>query len=889
MRLYKAGLVNDNLMPVLDQDLDEDSTEELKPSLCTVSGRVNVWRKCAQLWRADKFLQSVRILIKRGDELLVGVSMVLPRLVQSILRRTSLHWDETTLYTMIPCERAQEALSKSELSNAQQATNIFLSSVFSNRMIGYGSDFVVLFVPTKDSDQGITDLSSWKQAFQGSYPASNSLVNGLAGSLTLSVDEEDLGLIWYTRQYGARYFFKNVGYALPDPGAPIYDPRSSDGQGEVACIGATRFPKRRDFLHPLSESNMQPQHISYTNIYKLPLSDCSVDRLPARYALLALMVPSILHIQEITLVAEELRSGLLAPLNIQNLDFALTAICASSAREETDYQRQEFLGDCILKFLTTLHLMVSHPTWPESYLTRTKSRMVSNSTLASAALRTGLDRFILTEPFTGAKWRPIYIEEEIAAAEPATRQMSSKILADVVEALIGAAYLDGAAENPSSTPWSDAGLEKAVKCLRIFFPNVQWLSYSEMLRELQSNALDPPHIDSKTSSDPSKPKNTKTKIPAPPSEPERLLDHTFTSKPLLASALTHPSYNIPNHTGLDPESDIRTMTAQCYQRLEFLGDALLDYIITTKLFAHSPPLPHHKMHLFRSACVSGDTLAFLCLEHRISIPRSKVVTTTKRPPTAARNPEHDFAVQETLEQMALWRYMQHDHSPALIRQQTRLLASHARHGGAVAEALREGGRFPWAGLARLRAPKFVSDIVESCLAAVWIDSGCVVGGDCAGFVDVLGVGEVWRRLVDGGVWALHPKEDMGQLVGRIPAGVGGVRYETVAVVSEADDDDGVRGERRVDEEGWLECRLFVGDVEIARAGKGRSKFEVETLAAEESVLRWDEVGGGRELVQRALEARETVDDEIEETVGGEDVMTVDESERENESECESDI
>ena len=53
---------------------------------------------------------------------------------------------------------------------------------------------------------------------------------------------------------------------------------------------------------------------------------------------------------------------------------------------------------------------------------------------------------------------------------------------------------------------------------------------------------------------------------------ETLLGHTFTCKPLLLEAVTHPSHlSIPS--------------TPSYQRLEYLGDALLDYLVTTTIFS----------------------------------------------------------------------------------------------------------------------------------------------------------------------------------------------------------------------------------------------------------------------------------------------------------------
>ncbi len=92
-----------------------------------------------------------------------------------------------------------------------------------------------------------------------------------------------------------------------------------------------------------------------------------------------------------------------------------------------------------------------------------KDRIVSNSRLCRASVEKGLDSFILTESFSGHTWRPLYIKDLLSTDEapPTKRQMSTKVLADVVESLIGAAYVDG-------------GMPKALACLRLFLPEVEW-------------------------------------------------------------------------------------------------------------------------------------------------------------------------------------------------------------------------------------------------------------------------------------------------------------------------------------------------------------------------------------------------------------------------------
>lgn len=99
-----------------------------------------------------------------------------------------------------------------------------------------------------------------------------------------------------------------------------------------------------------------------------------------------------------------------------------------------DNQRLEFLGDAVLELVTTHYLYQNFPELPEGPMTKLRSSVVSRNALAAAAKRIGLGRHIL------------FSKGEEASGGP-TRPSN---LADAVEAIIGAVYLD-------------SGLEKARK------------------------------------------------------------------------------------------------------------------------------------------------------------------------------------------------------------------------------------------------------------------------------------------------------------------------------------------------------------------------------------------------------------------------------------------
>ena len=93
--------------------------------------------------------------------------------------------------------------------------------------------------------------------------------------------------------------------------------------------------------------------------------------------------------------------------------------------DAADNQRLEFLGDAVLGFIAAERLYGSLPDAPEGVLTVKRTHMVSSAALCAAAARHDL--------------APRLRRNKGAAPIPA----NSKTLADAVEAVIGAAYLDG--------------------------------------------------------------------------------------------------------------------------------------------------------------------------------------------------------------------------------------------------------------------------------------------------------------------------------------------------------------------------------------------------------------------------------------------------------------
>ena len=107
--------------------------------------------------------------------------------------------------------------------------------------------------------------------------------------------------------------------------------------------------------------------------------------------------------------------------------------CAEVAGEESN-ERLEFLGDAVLGLVVADHLYRSYPDLPEGELAKARAALVSATTLAEVATDVGLGTGLLLgkgEDASGGRHK-------------------GSILADAMEAVIGAVYLDGGWEVASA-------------------------------------------------------------------------------------------------------------------------------------------------------------------------------------------------------------------------------------------------------------------------------------------------------------------------------------------------------------------------------------------------------------------------------------------------------
>lgn len=744
--LHKAGLVNDNLLPLIRDYGPEAGQEHVdQPSLVEVSQRASSWRA---LWQNSDRLEAQwhcsRISVQQNSEEVVPILMWTPQSM-TIDESFSLFWNEETTF-VVTVSPSNKKLVDTDLPAARACTGMILRSVHANRMPEASQDFPALFTPEKE----LHTLSRWLEGARGEH------------QLTREGDrrgnELDAGLIRIQGQIGRRLFFHG------------FQGREDDK------ILVRSFPKRKDFLHPISSTSAESK--AYTAIQTLGAGDCTISNLPSRYALFAAFLPSITHRMDIALLAQNLSRTMLQAVKLRDASLIVEAICSPAAQEGKDYNRLEYLGDSILKHCTELQVMAQHTYWPEAYLTAERDRIVRNNNLAKAAISIGLDKFISTTAFTGSKWRPSNVGQLLARA-PENRMMSSKTLADVVEALIGAAYVDG-------------GLEKALKCMEVLLPSERWLA-PEACLDILVEDLSPTEY-----------KNRELL--------ESLIGYHFNHPALLVEAITHVSYRY-NKTGLS------------YERMEFFGDSVLDMLVTPRLFAHPRELKHWELHRIHEALVNSHFLGYCCMSYAIEQERYDVVE---------EGTGHGIQTKTRLVHL-------HDFlrvGPELQPLRQKAMASFEQLRNAIDGSLEHSTEYPWPDLMALGLPKFFCDIVESVLGAIFIDSRGNMAA-CEAFAERLGILKHMRRILNDEVETINPKEKLGMLADRddvrylnslenegqrVWSCTAQVGDEEIATVT----DCGIKEEAEVKAADQA-CKVLLGRGRSAEAGRRKRKLADATM------------------------------------------------------------
>uniref|UniRef100_A0A182MYJ8 ribonuclease III n=1 Tax=Anopheles dirus TaxID=7168 RepID=A0A182MYJ8_9DIPT len=392
-----------------------------------------------------------------------------------------------------------------------------------------------------------------------------------------------------------------------------------------------------------------------------------------------------------------------ADVPLQQADI-LEALTTKSSADVFNLERNEVLGDAFLKFAVSVYILCRHTSWHEGYLTTCKGRMVSNRNLLYCAMQYGLAGKIKVHPYDPKNdWVPplssvpkpvrdamvkanetpslLYkltlseeevvegrakqstIDEFLPLVEPNERpsrstlqsvlgqvQIADKVVADATEALLGVCV-------------KTVGYERSFRFLAHLGIIPKGSDVPMLLRTTNFPIADYFPIRHKVD-----------KLLCNPDRIEALLGYRFRNRTYLLQAFTHASYTSHSLTG-------------SYQQLEFLGDAVLDFLISMYIYERNPTMTPGQLTDLRSALVNNVNLACVLVRtelHRYILSQSPMLTDAIGKFVQVQNRKHN--------QIGEW---------------VRLLTEESDT--AMAEYV--------------EVPKVLGDVFEALIGAIYLDSG----------------------------------------------------------------------------------------------------------------------------------------------------------------------
>ncbi|KAG6876294.1 hypothetical protein C0993_004231 [Termitomyces sp. T159_Od127] len=789
--LYDAELLNEHLLPitsVTEPHLQEEVKEMLKDveqreGFASVSLQINPWTPqdgAARCWYTHE-------LVIDGLPPLILFNMSRPILLPNDEGPTLFRSGQAPISTRLHFIESI-GLSDARIEQARQYTKMLFWCINSSRMSWDKDDFPYLVLPKETDNHWAERRRAWLSKFNTDTGISKDN-QYFANAETFGKEfayPTDLTMVRNGFRFARSYRF--VGWRFTplseeeENSLRKYYSRFEDLEIVYPLLEARPLPPRSNFLIHTSTPDIKRKPASEgRNTLLLPRIS-AITLLSQSESEYALLLPSILRSFACSITVSSLRDKLFTSTPLYDIpdSLLLTAMTAPVSGEPSNYQRLETLGDTVLKFVAGIQLLAEYPLWHEGYLSRKKDHAVANVRLAKENINKTLFHWIVRDRMLGKKWKPDYIVPDVTAKTetqatiPIDRknnekkgkkeqELSTKVLADVVESLIGAAYLHG-------------GFDLGYHCARYFDMGLKWKPLPRRIESLLARM------------------EMEDEYPSQLQVVERILGYTFERKSLLIEALTHASYEQNAHT-------------PSYERMEFLGDSVLDMVVTDFLY-HAPGKnysPGH-IHLRKSAVVNAHILAYICLAS--STPADATMPGISSDGTIALLPEtHDIF---------LWQCLLHS-SPAILEDQRKTATRYKHRRDDIQKALMEGKLFPWADLIRLQAPKFFSDMIESLIGAVFLD--------CSGNIDVarsvmtnLGILPILDRIVRDDVDVLHPVSRLSLWASKHGKDLD-YRYEK--------------------EKGKVSCIIFVDDKEecrITETYNGRaSQEEVRFMAAEHAI------------------------------------------------------
>ncbi|XP_058065464.1 endoribonuclease Dcr-2 [Anopheles bellator] len=326
----------------------------------------------------------------------------------------------------------------------------------------------------------------------------------------------------------------------------------------------------------------------------------------------------------------------------------LQALTTKNSHDVFNLERFELLGDVFLKYSVSVFVLFKHTNWHEGYLTSCKGRMVSNRNLLYCAMHYGLPGMLKVHRFDPRNdWIPPLavvpkpIREAMIEAKETPARLYSLSLSEEevqtgqVQVSTVESFLPLITKNETQ---AHSTLEAVLQ--QVHIPDkmvadsmeallgvcVKSVGYERSFRFLQHFNIVPRDADIaqllRTHKFPvgsyEAARETIDQMLCDPDTIERVLDYRFRNRTYLLQAFTHATYSGNTLTG-------------SYQQLEFLGDAVLDFLVTLYIFERNPTMSPGTLTDLRSALVNNVTLACVlvrCKLHRYILSRSPLLTDT---------------------------------------------------------------------------------------------------------------------------------------------------------------------------------------------------------------------------------------------------------------------
>ncbi|KAJ6024631.1 ATP-dependent helicase dcl2-2 [Penicillium herquei] len=682
--LLAAGLVNDYLLPKTPSNLFNTDFPTFK-AIHLVIEPIDPWADLAARWNnRDLALYSHRLQIQHARRESLELMMIIPLHIQRQIQFPLFTNDNTKMRVSL-WPGSLIAADNRSITLYRQVTHLIFQSVHGH-LLKYAihMDFVALFVP----DAAPAAMEAFLEGNTGKLRLEDALKNTELTRAPGLLRDPKLPLVpWIMNSW------------LSGPSYSIEDVRG----------GVQPLPRRRNFLSPClsRESRLECSALSHeAQIVFFEGRDLTMDRLPFKWGHAALYIPSISYEIGVCMVAEYLQERLLLNVKFHSLDLLSLAIRPTCSERPARFRSLALVGAAFLKYIISEQLFLHHPTWHEGLLSKVKKAVISDCGLAQAAKICQLDRFLVTKRFNGKKWKPTWISGFSSPPGFSEHQkVSARTLAEMIRAIVGAAYVDGGSRQaascavaliPAVKTWHAAALHDG--SFKHHRPSLV-ISYSLALHET-----------------------------------EELLGYTFRDRSLLVEALTHPSYYA---SGLPQTS--------AYGRLSFLGDAVLELVTTQSLLnAASRILSVDRLQSLRTAVTNHLFLTFLCLEFHLEVDPS---TEDFAQPIFSRT-------VDTLDEVYLWTCLQ-SHSQELTASLNKFRSASRRDCWRIQRALLKG-RYPWSDLAAMGGHVVLSDIVKSLLGAVFVDSQADLR-DCQHLADRIGILRRAKQFLRDEVITDHPK------------------------------------------------------------------------------------------------------------------------------------